>query len=143
MDESTPKANETTVTAKRGIPAWMWAAGVAVLAVIGWQVAQGVFVKSIDAPGGASISFYPPAPAPADTAAAQAQAQAQASAQAQQIRDEIAREMASKGLNDPRQANSANVIEQSNGTGNKASIHGDHNQVQQSGSGNSAVIGGE
>jgi hypothetical protein len=109
MADTPPDAADTTAAGKRGVPKWMWAAGVAVVLIVAWQVAQGVFVKSIDAPGGASISFYPPAE---ENAAA------------------------------PAGLNSANVIEQSNGTGNKASIHGDHNRVQQSGTGNTATIGG-
>ncbi|MEO9189535.1 MAG: hypothetical protein ABI224_05950 [Acetobacteraceae bacterium] len=92
------------VGGKRRIQGWMWVVGLAVLAIVVWQVAQGVFVKSVSVPGGGDISFFPP--------------------------------------RDASNPNSANTIEQDGGSGNKAAIHGDHNSVHQSGTGNSAVIGG-
>ncbi|MEO8714376.1 MAG: hypothetical protein ABI369_05130 [Acetobacteraceae bacterium] len=75
-----------------------------VFAIVAWQVAQGVFVKSVSVPGAGEVSFFPP-----------------------------------RGADNP---NSANTIEQGGGSGNKAAIHGDHNTVRQSGTGNTATIGG-
>jgi hypothetical protein len=120
MVKRTPTSTYTPVTPKRTTPLWMWAVGVAVLAIAAWQIGHGVFVKSIDAPGGASISFYPPGAAEAGD----------------NDGEPTGAKTAATG------ANSATIIEQSDGENNSASIHGDHNHIEQHGSSNTATIGG-
>jgi hypothetical protein len=55
MDE-----DKAVTTSKPGIPkSLLWFAGIVVAVIAGWQVLNGAFVKSITAPGGSQVTFYP------------------------------------------------------------------------------------
>ena len=57
----TPPEAEPSPTVSRGGSGslWKWVVGAIVLVIVVWQVAQGVFVKSVSVPGGGSVAFYP------------------------------------------------------------------------------------
>jgi hypothetical protein len=107
------KPEDANETGQRGIPsAWKWIVGAVAVAVVVWQVTQGVFVKSVSVPGGGEISFYPP------------------------------RDADRPNPNKATIRGADNTVDQSGEAGNRATINGYRNVIVQHGSNNRATTGG-